>query len=73
MSKQGRLSERKRIALETTKRTFDETEIDLVEIFQILLNRWIPIVAIGLLAAILAGVGTTLFITKKYTATYYVS
>ena len=55
--------------METTKRTFDETEIDLVEIFQILLNRWIPIVAIGLLAAILAGVGTTLFITKKYTAT----
>ena len=55
--------------METTKRTYDETEIDLMEIFQILLNRWIPIVAIGLLAAILAGVGTTLFITKKYTAT----
>ena len=55
--------------METTKRTYDETEIDLMEIFQILLNRWIPIVAVGLLAAILSGVVTTFFITKKYTAT----
>jgi len=55
--------------LETAKRTYEETEIDLMEVFQVILSRWIPIVAIGLLAAILAGVGTTLFITKKYTAT----
>ena len=55
--------------METAKRTYDETEIDLMEIFQILLSKWIPIVAIGLLAAILAGAVTTFFITKKYTAT----
>lgn len=55
--------------METAKRTYEETEIDLMEIFQVILSKWIPIVAIGLLAAILAGVGTSLFITKKYTAT----
>ena len=63
------IRERKRTALETGKRTYEETEIDLMEIFQILLNRWIPIVAVGLLGAILAGVWTNFFITKKYTAT----
>ena len=55
--------------METAKRTYEETEIDLMEIFQILLSRWIPIVAVGLLGAILAGVITSFFITKKYTAT----
>ena len=55
--------------METAKRTYEEPEIDLMEVFQVILNRWIPIVAIGLLAAILAGVGTVFFITKKYTAT----
>ena len=55
--------------METAKKTYEDTEIDLMEIFQVILSRWIPIVAIGLLAAILAGVGTALFITKKYTAT----
>ena len=55
--------------METAKRPYEETEIDLMEIFQILLSKWIPIVAIGLLAAILAGVGTRFLITKKYTAT----
>ena len=55
--------------METTKRTYEETEIDLLEVFQILLSKWIPILAIGLLAAILAGIGTELLITKKYTAT----
>ena len=55
--------------METAKRTYDDTEIDLMEILQVILSKWIPIVAIGLLAAILAGVGTAFFITKKYTAT----
>ena len=55
--------------METTKRTYEETEIDLMEVFQIILSKWIPIVAIGLLAAILAGIGTRFFIPKKYTAT----
>ena len=55
--------------METVKRTYGETEIDLMEIFQIILSRWLPIVAMGLLGAILAGVWTSLFITKKYTAT----
>ena len=54
--------------METAKRTYEEIEIDLMEVFQVILCKWIPIVAIGLLAAILAGVGTSLFITKKYTA-----
>lgn len=55
--------------METAKRTYEETEIDLMEIFQILLSRWIPIVITGLVVAILVGTGTSLFVTKKYTAT----
>ncbi len=55
--------------METAKRTYEETEIDLMEIFQVLLSKWIPIVITGLVAAILAGLSTKLFITKKYTAT----
>lgn len=55
--------------METAKRTYEETEIDLMEVFQILLSKWIPIVACGLVAAILTGLVTALFITKKYTAT----
>ena len=41
--------------MEKAKRTYEETEIDLMEVFQILLGRWIPIVIIGLVAALLAG------------------
>ena len=55
--------------METAKRTYEETEIDLMEVFQILLSRWVPIVIFALVTAILAGVGTALFVTKKYTAT----
>ncbi|MBQ3159598.1 MAG: hypothetical protein IJC00_03975 [Clostridia bacterium] len=55
--------------METVKRTYGETEIDLMEIFQIILSRWLSVVAVGLVGAILAGVWTSLFITKKYTAT----
>lgn len=55
--------------METGKRPYEETEIDLMEIFQILLASWIPIVIVGLLAAMLAGLWTHFFITKKYTAT----
>ena len=57
------------VALETAKRTYEETEINLMEVFQILLSRWLFIGIAGLLVAILAGVGTNLFVTKKYTAT----
>ena len=53
-------------ALETAKRTYDDTEIDLMEILQVILSKWIPIVVIGLVAAILTGVVTAFFITKKY-------
>lgn len=55
--------------METAKRTYENSEIDLMEVFRILLSRWIPIVIVGLAAAILAGAGTKLFVTKKYTAT----
>ncbi len=55
--------------METAKRTYKDSEIDLMEMFRILLSRWIPIVIVGLAAAILAGVGTKLFISPKYTAT----
>ena len=61
--------ERKGTILETAKRTYEETEIDLMEVFQVLLSKWIPIVIVGLVAAILTGLVTALFITKKYTAT----
>ena len=69
MPQQRRFFGKEETALETAKRTYDDTEIDLMEILQVILSKWIPIVAIGLLAAILAGVGTAFFITKKYTAT----
>lgn len=55
--------------METVKRTYRDSEIDLMEVFRILLSRWKPIVIAGLAAAILAGAGTKLFITPKYTAT----
>ena len=55
--------------METPKRTHEETEIDLMEVFQILLFHWIPILLIGLLCAGLTGLGTKLFVDKKYTAT----
>ena len=55
--------------METVKRTYEEPEIDLMEVFQILLSRWIPILIVGLVTAILTGVATKFFVTKKYTAT----
>ena len=55
--------------METAKRTYDDTEIDLMEILQVILSKWIPIVVVGLVAAILTGVVTAFFITKKYLAT----
>ena len=55
--------------METVKRTYGETEIDLMEIFQIILSRWLPIVAMGLLGALLAGVWTSLYTA---TASLYV-
>lgn len=55
--------------MEKVKKPFDEPSIDLLEVIENLLSRWVPIVIIGLLGAILAGVGTHFLITKKYTAT----
>ena len=54
--------------METVKQPNEEVEIDLLEVFPVLLSRWLPIVVVGLVAAMLAGGGTLLFITKKYTA-----
>ena len=69
MPQQRRLFGKEETALETAKRTYDDTEIDLMEILQVILSKWIPIVVVGLVAAILTGVVTAFFITKKYLAT----
>ena len=46
-----------------------EQELDLYQIWQVLLKRWKLIVLIPVIAAILSGLYTTLFITPQYTAT----
>ena len=55
--------------METAKRTRGKAEVDLMDMVQILLYHWIPVMLIALLAAILTGVGTGLLIPKKYAAT----
>lgn len=54
--------------LQSTQAVEDEITIDLRELFQALLRKAKWIVAATLLLAVLAGVGTKLFITPQYTA-----
>ena len=54
--------------LEQVRRDNNEIEINLADVFQILLSKWIYILIAGLVAAILVGAFTRFFIKKKYTA-----
>ena len=54
--------------LERVRRDNNEIEINLADVFQILLSKWIYILIAGLVAAILVGAVTKFFIKKKYTA-----
>ncbi|MDY2789716.1 MAG: Wzz/FepE/Etk N-terminal domain-containing protein [Lachnospiraceae bacterium] len=47
----------------------EEIEIDLREIFGVLLSRWVLIVAVGLICAVAAGIFTKLCITPMYQST----
>ncbi len=54
--------------MEQVRRDNNEIEINLADVFQILLSKWIYILIAGLVAAILVGAFTRFFIKKKYTA-----
>lgn len=54
--------------MERVRRDNNEIEINLADVFQILLSKWIYILIAGLVAAILVGAVTKFFIKKKYTA-----
>ena len=64
----GDFKERKITDLEQTRRGNNEIEINLADVFQILLSKWVYILIAGLAAAILVGAFTKFFIKKKYTA-----
>jgi len=50
------------------RRDNNEVEINLGDVFQILLSKWIYILLAGVLAAVLVGLVTHFFIKKKYSA-----
>ena len=50
------------------RRDKNEVEINLGDIFQILLSKWIYILLAGIVAALAVGMVTHFFIKKKYTA-----
>lgn len=54
--------------MEQVKREKSEVEIDLRDVFQILISKWIYILIAGILVAVLTGLVTHFFISKKYTA-----
>ena len=54
--------------MERIKRENNEIEINLADVFQILLSKWYVILAVGLVAALAVGLVTHFFIKKKYTA-----
>ena len=55
-------------ALEQVRRDKNEVEINLGDVFQILLSKWIYILLAGILVAVTVGLVTHFFIKKKYTA-----
>lgn len=54
--------------MEQVRRDNNEVEINLGDVFQILLSKWIYILLAGVLAAVLVGLVTHFFIKKKYSA-----
>lgn len=54
--------------MERLRKDDNEIEINLADIFQILLSKWMYILIIGLVAGVLVGAVTKFFIKKQYTA-----
>ena len=54
--------------MEQMRKDKNEVEINLGDVFQILLSNWIYILIAGILVAILVGLVTHFFVRKKYTA-----
>ena len=54
--------------MEQVRRDNNEVEINLGDVFQILLSKWIYILLAGVLVAVAVGLVTHFFIKKKYTA-----
>lgn len=54
--------------LESVKKENKEVEINLADVFQILLSKWVYILIAGLVVALAAGAVTHFLIKKKYTA-----
>ena len=61
--------------MERVNKERNEVEINLADVFQILLSKWIYILIAGLVVALVVGAVTHFFIKKKYTATttFYIS
>jgi capsular polysaccharide biosynthesis protein len=56
------------LTLEQVRRDKNEVEINLADVFQILLSKWVFILIAGLVAALIVGLATHFFIKKKYSA-----
>ena len=54
--------------MEQVRRDKNEVEINLADVFQILLSKWVFIMIAGLAAALAVGLATHFFIKKKYSA-----
>ena len=54
--------------MEQVRRDRNEVEINLGDVFQILLSKWVFILIAGLVAALAVGLVTRFFIKKKYSA-----
>ncbi len=54
--------------MEQVRRDKNEVEINLADVFQILLSKWVFILIAGLVAALIVGLATHFFIKKKYSA-----
>ena len=61
--------------MEREKQGKNEVEINLADVFQILLSKWVYILIAGVVVALAVAAVTTFFIKKKYTAatTMYIS
>lgn len=54
--------------MEQVRRDKNEVEINLADVFQILLSKWVFIMIAALAAALIVGLATHFFIKKKYSA-----
>ncbi len=61
-------TEKGSLTLEQVRRDKNEVEINLADVFQILLSKWVFIMIAALAAALAVGLATHFFIKKKYSA-----